>query len=708
MSISHLFKCVSITLISFSFIFSINTGFTQTASVETATQEAANVAELMIHDFETGELLNNLDADSGAWDIDPYDDTATIYPEVNPVEGLENSTYSLQLFYDVDSPLPSSNGFWTKLRNLDVSQYDHVEFDIKGDEKEGFTKTIKIEIKKFKNDERVEKLTGFWVIDDITSEWQHISIPLNNFTGLFNFADPEIWKNPAMAFKNLDEFVIVLEDRRVDKKEGSIFLDNIKFTRTGDSGLSPLAGPERTIEKTEEKIEGVDFARFLSKRLKDFPTQKLVKKEFPKDMDEFFLEIAKDTWRYFDEVVDQENHLVLDTIQMGEETPIGEGGWIGDYTNVTNVGMYLMTVVSAYDLGFITKEDAVERIKNTVTSFSELEHHESGFPYNYYDTTTREKTSYFVSFVDSSWVAAGIIVAKNAFPDEVGELCDEYLSRYDFNFFYDPVVRQMFHGYYGHMNQYVDYHYGAFYNESRAGSYIAIGLGQVPIEHWFYMYRTFPREFFWQSQEPLERDEMKETLGVEYYGGYYEYRKMKYVPSWGGSSFEVFMPNLIIDEQKYSPESLGLNAQHHLEGHVYYTLTELGYPVWGMSPSAIPEGGYSEYGVKPFGLKGYKPGAITPHASVLGIIIAPEIVAENLRRLIENYDIYGEYGFYDAVNPETGTVAYRYLALDQAMILVSINNYLNDNAIRKRFHADPLNEIAMPLLTEEKLFEAVE
>ncbi len=660
--------------------------------------------ELMIHDFETGMLENNLGGESGAWDVDPEDDTADAFPEVEPVPGLTGSGYSLKLVYDVDSPEPSSNGFWTKLKNLDASQYDHLEFDVKADATKGATSVFKIEIKKFKDQERVEKLKGTYVVKDVSSDWKHVSIPLNSFTGLLDFANPEVWKNPAIAFANLDEFVIVFEDRRVDKKEGILYVDNIKFTKTGNPGPNAIQSPERKIEKTPTKIEGVEFAKFLAARLKGYPGQTLLKKEFPKDDREFLMEVARDTWRFFDEAVDKEHHLVLDTIQLGKEQPIAEDGWVGDYTNITNVGLYFMVVVSAFDLGFITKEDAVNRIKSAIATMRKLEHHESGFPYNYYDTTTLEKTSYFVSFVDSSWLAAGLIVAKNAFPQEAGKDCEDYLKQFNFGYFYDPVERQMFHGYYAHMNQYADYHYGAFYSESRAGSYIAIGLGQVPVEHWFNTFRTFPENYAWQFMEPINRKK-KKVLGVEYYDGYYEWKKLKYVPSWGGSLFEALMPAMVLDEYGYAPESLGANDRRHVEGHILYTLGELKYPVWGMSPSAIPEGGYSEYGAKPMGSKGYKAGAVSPHASVLALEVAPEIVITNMRRLIERYNIYGEYGFYDAVNPETGTVAFRYLALDQGMLFIALNNYLNDGAIRKRFNMDPLNEKAKAVLIEENLFD---
>ena len=53
----------------------------------------------------------------------------------------------------------------------------------------------------------------------------------------------------------------------------------------------------------------------------------------------------------------------------------------------------------------------------------------------------------------------------------------------------------------------------------------------------------------------------------------------------------------------------------------------------------------------------------------------------------------------------TRRVARKYYALDQGMILVAINNYLNQGAIRNRFHADPEAQKAEKLLTSEKFFE---
>jgi hypothetical protein len=255
------------------------------------------------------------------------------------------------------------------------------------------------------------------------------------------------------------------------------------------------------------------------------------------------------------------------------------------------------------------------------------------------------------------------------------------------------------------MDVYTDYRYGVFYAEPRAPTYMAIARGEVPENLWFEgVVRTFPANYKWQSQPPKNRTE-RTVLGYRYAGGYYEWKDLKYVPSWGGSAFEALMPPLVLKEKELAPEGLGKNDAVHAEAQIRYAREEQGMPVWGMSPSADPSDSYSEYGAKPFGIKGYKGGVVTPHASALALEFVPDEAVRNLRKLIELYDIYGEYGFYDAVSVADGKVARKYYSLDQGMILIAIDNYLHDGAIRKRFHADPVMKKAEKLLTAEKFFD---
>lgn len=678
-----------------------------------AADKTAGVSEAstvnLIADFEADgpKIMNNLGAESGDWNMNLADiNNSYTDPKVIPMTGKDGKTSKvLSLAYSVESDLPAQNGFWTKLAGFDASSYDHLEFEIKGDAQAGFTEKFRLELKKCVDPKCVEKVSGS-VIVPVTGEWRTVSIPLNVMTGLIDFADPQAWKTPRASYKPLDEFVIIFSDGFVTKKTGKLYLDNIRFVKTGEPGPSAVDFPPRTVEKTSAKLEPLEFERLLVSRLQGFPSVLSVKKDFPKDDKAFLKELAKDTWEFFDKILDKENALPLDTVLFGEKEPLEATTWVGDYTSVTNVGVYFMAVVSAYDLGFITREDAVGRIRKTMGTLEKLEYHKSGFPYNYYDTTTLERTSYFVSFVDSGWLMLGLYVAKNAFPEELAEQATRLLKRGSLNFFYDPLAKQMYHGYYDNLNVYSDYHYGVFYTEPRATSFIAVARGDAPEAHWFEgLVRTFPASYAWQSQSPKQRIET-ELEGYKYVDGHYEWKDLQYVPSWGGSAFEALMPQIVLKEKELAPEGLGKNNAAHVQGQIRYALEELKMPVWGMSPCSVPEGGYSEYGAKPMGVKGYKAGVVTPHASALALEYAPEEVVANLRKLIELYDIYGEYGFYDAVTVATGKVARKYLALDQGMILLAINNYLNAGALRERFHADPEIRKTEKLLTAEKFFDA--
>lgn len=729
---------------------------------------------VMIDDFERAgaSVKNCLGGEGGTWTLDPFDNSAYAHSDiVKAPSGTENSTKCLKITYCVDSDKPAINGYWMKLKNIDGSKYDNLEFDVMGGAKEGYSDTFRVEIKKFTDAQRQSKLTGMQIVRNVTDKWQKISIPLAAFNGLYDKTNPEVWKNPSVSLRNLDEVVIVFHKRGVSSKKGVLYFDNVRFVKTGNKTpnvfdrppmiekdkayillenpaytkiflipqkkgkpkyqrvLSDYKDPEKirqyliknpdygfilTDGKVEYKlhvneegrfgfIDHDNYMKFLVNRLGGFPKKTVVHKKFPADDKGFLSEIARDTWAFFDNIVDKEHGLPLDTVILGKDKPLGEGGVISDYTNVTNIGIYYCSVVAGYDFGFISKDEAVRRLSVSLNTLKNLEFSKWGFVYNYYDTTWAKRTDYFISLVDSGWLAAGLYIVKNAFPQELGAQCSEILGRGSFSFFYDPVEQQMWHGFYENMNDYVNYHYGIFYAEPRLTSFIAIARGEVEEDHWFKMVRTFPSDYSWTTQKPKERNE-KSYKDIKYYGGWYEYKNYKFVPSWGGSMFEALMPTLLLDEKKYAPEGLGANDETYVQASIHYTLNELRYPVWGMSPSSNPEGGYLEYGVKPLGASGYGNGAVTPHATFLALEFAPKEAILNLRKMIHGWDVYGEYGFYDALEPKSKKVAYKYLSLDQGMILIALDNYLNDGAIRKRFESDPIFEKAKHLLSAEKFF----
>jgi len=373
---------------------------------------------------------------------------------------------------------------------------------------------------------------------------------------------------------------------------------------------------------------------------------------------------------------------------------------VGDYASGTDIGLYLMAVSAAPALGLISRSEALERIRAVLRTLERLERH-CGFFFNFYDTTSLERTSNLISFVDSSWLTASLMVVRTAFPELAAE-CSRWIDSQDYGFFYLRQRGLMSHGYWAHVHRHSSYHYGVLYSESRLGSLVAIGKGDVPREHWFRMVRTFAPACRWQRQTPLCPGERR-VLGYAVSGGHYEWRGVRYVPSWGGSMFEALMPTLVLDELQWAPRSLGANGRAHVAVQEQYALEVLGYPVWGLSPCATPTG-YAEVGVPLLGSVGYPPGPVTPHASALALAVDPDAATQNLRRLAELYDIYGPYGFYDAVDPVSGRVTHVYLTLDQAMIFLALGNFLGDRFVQRQFAADPIAQRVLGFLGAEDFF----
>jgi len=455
----------------------------------------------------------------------------------------------------------------------------------------------------------------------------------------------------------------------------------------------------------EASLGGEEAAKpYIKARLAGWPAMLLADRDaLPRTDTEFVARLARDTWRGLEAFTDREHQLPVDNVRLGATSAARDEARVGDYTNVTSIGLRLIAMVAAHELGLATEQEAVGRLRALLDTLGRLETHD-GFFFNYYDTTSLERTSNFISFVDSSWLTAGLMVVRTAFP-ELHDECTRLIERADYRFFYDAGPQRMSHGYWVHLAARSRYHYGVLYAESRLGSLIAIGKGDVPEEHWFHMVRTFPPACRWQSLPPQARDR-KSVRGHALVGGWYEWKGERYVPSWGGSMFEALMPTLVLDEARHAPRSLGANDAAHVTVQRRWALEELGYPVWGLSPSSTPgTDGYGEYGVRVLGSLGYGAGAVTPHAVALALGVAPAEAASELRQLAARYDLYGEYGFYDAVDPRSGQVAHAYLALDQAMTFIAAANYLKDGCIRRRFAADPIAARALAVIGEERFFD---
>jgi hypothetical protein len=374
------------------------------------------------------------------------------------------------------------------------------------------------------------------------------------------------------------------------------------------------------------------------------------------------------------------------------------------------------------------------------------------------ETTPAFDNCYFISNVDNGWYASGLIVVRSAFPN-LRHQVNQLMAPMDFSLFYDnrpqthcntnPAVPgnqptgQMYGGYYVGLPPEVGsnwqhyYHNGALYSDPRISAYIGMGLHQMPGDVWWRSWRTLPPkapyadcqatdpDFSWQGQWPVPGywtiyNDPQSGKPFNVWEGHYRYfdADPTFIPTWGGGMFEGQMANEVVPETTWGPHSFGLADARTAQVHIKYATEKLNYPVWGLSPSSTADdsGAYNTYGaegrVLPYeAKKGLSQcygcadeDVVTPHASFLGLDVAPQQAYANIQALRAHYPgVYGSAGFFDAVNPTTGSIGHRILVLDHSMIMAALDNALEGRAMQQHFARDPVSWAARLYLSYETM-----
>ncbi len=122
--------------------------------------------------------------------------------------------------------------------------------------------------------------------------------------------------------------------------------------------------------------------------------------------------IARRTWRYFETFTTAEqNHLPPDNVQ---ETPQVV---VATRTSPTNIGVYLLSVISGRHFGWFSFEEAIERLEQTVATIDRMEKFR-GHLFNWYHTDTLQTLGpRYVSAVDSGNLAGHLIAVSSACRD---------------------------------------------------------------------------------------------------------------------------------------------------------------------------------------------------------------------------------------------------------------------------------------------------
>jgi cyclic beta-1,2-glucan synthetase len=133
-------------------------------------------------------------------------------------------------------------------------------------------------------------------------------------------------------------------------------------------------------------------------------------------------QVGRRTWSYFERFVTSEhNGLPPDNFQEDPE-PV-----VAARTSPTNIGLYLLSVISARDFGWIGTAEAVERLEKAMDAVDRLERLH-GHLYNWNDTRSLTPLApKYVSTVDSGNLAGHLVAASaacGAWASDPGALSD--------------------------------------------------------------------------------------------------------------------------------------------------------------------------------------------------------------------------------------------------------------------------------------------
>ena len=297
------------------------------------------------------------------------------------------------------------------------------------------------------------------------------------------------------------------------------------------------------------------------------------------------------------------------------------------------------------------------------------------------ESNTMQENEWLDVFKASVIVAQQRAEERVALIEKLGHECID-LADMEWDFLYDKSKNLLTIGYK------VDDHacdpgfYDLLASEARLCTFVAIAQGKLPEDSWFALGRLLTKA-----------------------GG------DAILLSWSGSMFEYLMPLLVMPS--YENTLLGQTYAATVRRQIEYG-KQRGVP-WGVSESgynmidANSNYQYQAFGVPGLGLKrGLEVDlVITPYASALALMVAPEVSCQNLELLLSD-GFEGPYGFYEAIDytpsrlqrGQTNTVVQSYMSHHQGMIFLSLGYLLNDQPMQRRFEEEPQFQATLLLLQE--------
>jgi hypothetical protein len=380
--------------------------------------------------------------------------------------------------------------------------------------------------------------------------------------------------------------------------------------------------------------------------------------------DQSFLEdLERRSFSYFWEQTDSHTGLVPDRARANG-SPLDENH--RDVASIAATGFGLSAICIAAERGWIDRNQALGRTRNTLRFFATKAFHEHGWFYHWIDAKSGDRRwDSEVSSIDTALLLAGVLTARQCFREdrEIVKLSTQIYERVDFRWMLNGDPLLLSHGWKpesGFLKPRWD-----TYSEDTILYMLATASPAHSISpaSWYAL---------WRDRYRYEGYAYFTTIGVplfmhQYAHAWIDYRDRREQRGDQIDFFEnsvnatlahrAFCMNLTYDFPTYGPNMWGITASDSAKG----------YLAWGGPPRdpAID-------------------GTVVPSAAGGSLMFTPDLSIAALRAMRDKYGdkAYGRYGFVDAFNPGTGWVDSDVIGINVGIMLLSAENARTGNIWR--------------------------
>lgn len=394
----------------------------------------------------------------------------------------------------------------------------------------------------------------------------------------------------------------------------------------------------------------------------------------------FLTSAIADHMKYFEDLVNAEhNYLPPDNYQVFYDKGAAPR------TSPTNIGLYLLSVIAAADLGLYDAQSIYDKLRNTLDTLVKMPK-KDGLLYNWYDTRTLSIINDFISTVDCGNYFCSLITLRSALLEYVQK--DERLSglittvnglidECDLSPLYDKESGLFLIG----TGNGADNRYDLYESEMHTTDIAAAAYGYAPASHMNFLSRPVVSK-----------------------GGY------RGIASWSGTAFEYFMPALFLPSPEGSLNRRALRYAAYMQKKTSFDFE--GVRVHGISEScyyafdADMNYQYKAHGINELSLcPNTKERVISPYS--LFLMLGYDREAEKTLIALKKHGVYGKYGFYEAIDltrqrvGDGHAVIKCFMAHHIGMSVIAAANRCLDGIFIKRFCGDVKIGSVLALLYEK-------